>query len=259
VNVLIAAAILGWLSLRGNMAPITELLKPSDANLGERIAFGNLVLAAFNLLPAYPMDGGRVLRGLLARWKTEEQATEIAARTGRMFAILMGLFGLLSSNFLLMFIALFVYLGAAQEGAAVRGRLLTTGYKVRAAMVTDFRTLPHGASIRDAGDLLLATSQHDFPVVYGDRVIGLLGRSALIRAMLQQGPDAYVSSAMDREFTRVSPEQDLSEAMPMVSGTGGCALVMEGDQILGMLTAENLSEFLLLRQVSETQARLHAH
>ncbi len=109
----------------------------------------------------------------------------------------MGLAGLLWGNFMSMFAALFVYLGAFQEGVAAKGRIFTSGYPVRAAMITDLRTLTHGQTIRDAGNLLLSTSQHDFPVMHGDAVIGILTRSALVHAMLTQGPDAYVSSAHD--------------------------------------------------------------
>jgi CBS domain-containing protein len=119
------------------------------------------------------------------------------------------------------------------------------------------RTLKHGATIRDAGNLLLATSQHDFPVMHGDSVVGLLTRAALVRAMLQQGPDAYVAGAMDRDFVRVSPDTDLPEAF--TKATGGSALVMDADKIVGMLTAEHLSEFLMLRQIAlMQQAREHA-
>ena len=164
----------------------------------------------------------------------------------------MGLFGLLSANFMLVFIAMFVYLGAGQEGAAARGRILTSGFPVRAAMVTDFRTLQHGDTIRDAGNLLLATSQQDFPVIHGGSVVGLLTRSLLVRAMLSQGPDAYVAGAMDRNFVRVPPDMDLSEAFAKMGGS--CALVMDDDNLLGMLTSENLSEFLLLRQISLIKA-----
>jgi len=86
-------------------------------------------------------------------------------------------------------------------------------------------------------------------VLHADQVIGLLGRTALLRAMATGGPDSYVSAAMDRSFARLSPEQDLSEAMRVVAESGGsCALVMEGERLLGMITAENLSEFLLLRK-----------
>jgi CBS domain-containing protein len=159
---------------------------------------------------------------------------------------------------MLMFVAMFVYLGAAQEGSAARGRILSTGYPVRAAMITDFRTLQHGESIRDAGNLLLATSQHDFPVMHGEAVVGLLSRAALVRAMLTAGPDSYVAAAMDRNYKRVAPDIPLTEALPLVAGPAACALVMDGeDRLLGMLTSENLSEFLLLRQLSILQSKAH--
>ncbi len=255
VNLLIAGAIAFWFWREKGLPPLAHLLEPTDANLMQRIAVGNVILAAFNLLPAYPMDGGRVLRSLLARWRPEDEATKITASVGQALAAGLGLFGLLSANFMLVFIAMFVYLGAAQEGSVARGRILTAGFPVRAAMVTDFRTLEHGATIRDAGDLLLATSQQDFPVMHGGLVVGLLTRAALIRAMLTQGPEAYVAGVMDRNFVRLPPDMDLSEAFPKTNGV--CALVMEGDKLLGLLTAENLSEFLMLRQVTRMQAKEH--
>ncbi len=254
VNVLIAAALLAVLWRMGSLVPAGALMQPSDENLAQRIAMGNLILAAFNLLPAYPMDGGRILRSVLARFRSEDQATQIAARAGRILAILMGLWGLLSSQFLLLFIALFVYLGAAQEAATVRGRTLTAGFPVRAAMITDFRTLSHVDTVRDAGELLLKTSQQDFPVMHGEETVGLLTRSRLMRSMMTEGPDAYVAGVMDRDFPRLRPEQDLSEALPLMASTGACALVMEGDRLLGMVTSENLTEFLMLRQITQRQA-----
>jgi Zn-dependent protease len=248
VNIVIAAGLLGFLYYRHQLVAVGDLVDPTDANLIERIAFGNLILAGFNLLPAFPMDGGRVLRAVIARYKPEDQATRIAAWAGRMLAISMGLYGLLSMQFMLVFIAFFVYLGAAQEGAAAMGRTLTQGIPVRAAMMTEYHTLPHGSTIRDAANLLLATSQQDFPVVHGQSVIGLLGRNALLRALAAEGPDAYVSTAMDREYPILSPDMDLAEALPQMAQAGSCALVMEGDRLLGLLTTENLSEFLMLRR-----------
>jgi Zn-dependent protease/CBS domain-containing protein len=255
VNALIAAGLFAWLAAQHQFMPLELLRDPTDANLAQRIATGNFLLFVFNLLPAYPMDGGRVLRSLLARFKSEEDATRIAANSGQILAAMLGLFGLLSANFMMVFIAMFIYLGASQEGNAVRGRLFTSGVPVRAAMITDFRTLSHGESIRDAGNLLLATSQHDFPVMHGDTVLGLLTRRALVRAMLTEGPDAYVASAMDRNPPRVGPEDPLSQVLPDLSGLRACALVMDGDKLLGLLTAENVSAFILLRQVSMQQAK----
>jgi stage IV sporulation protein FB len=165
---------------------------------------------------------------------------------------------LLGGNFMLIFIAMFVYLGAFQEGAMARGRIFTSGFPARAAMITDFRTLQHGATIRDAGDLLLATSQHDFPVLVGENVAGLLTRASLVQAMLTAGPDAYVAGAMSRDFVRIAPDQPLTEVLPLVSRPGACALVMDSnDRLLGMLTSENLSEFILLRQAERAQEKTH--
>ena len=258
VNLLIAAVLGGWVYFHSGLVGLEKLVEPTDANLIERIAFGNLLLFLFNLLPAYPMDGGRVLRGLLALRMPEDRATRAAAGAGQALAMAMGLAGLLWGNFILMFVALFVYLGAMQEGVAARGRLFTAGFPVRAAMVTDFRTLQHGDSIRNAGDLLLSTSQHDFPVMHGNSVVGLLTRSALMRAMMAEGPESYVAGAMNRDFPRHKPDLPLTEALPLVSAPGACALVMDDeDHLLGLLTSENLSEFILLRQIAQSKEVAH--
>jgi Zn-dependent protease/CBS domain-containing protein len=249
VNLLIAGGLLGWLASQGRIEPLEQAIQPTDANLLERIALGNLLLAVFNLLPAFPMDGGRILRSLLALKRSEDQASRLAARAGQFLAIAMGLYGLLAGNYLLVFVAFFVWAGAWQEGTAAVGRMLTHGLPVRAAMVREFRTLVPGSTIRDAADLLLATAQQDFPVVHGSQVIGLLGRSALLRAMATDGPDGYVTAAMNREFVRVTPDQDLAATLPALQRAGPCALVMDGETLLGLLTAENVAEFLLLRQV----------
>lgn len=247
VNLAIAGILLGWLAMTQGAVGPPDLSTPTDVNLPHRIALGNLVLAFFNLLPAFPMDGGRILRALLARRRSEAEATQIAARAGRIMAVLMGLYGLLSMNFMLVFIAFFVYLGAVQENAAVQGRTLTEGVPVRAAMVSDFRTLAHGDTLRDAANLLLATSQQDFPVLLGNQVTGLLTRHSLLRGLAVEGPDAYVASIMDRSFPVVRPDDDLSQALQQVFQTG-CALVMENDRLIGLLTRDNCAEFLILRR-----------
>ncbi|HLK12412.1 MAG TPA: site-2 protease family protein [Candidatus Binatia bacterium] len=257
-NVALAGAILARLAVRGRLLPPAALLDATDANLPERLAIGNLLLGAFNLLPAYPMDGGRVLRALLALFRPEEEATRLAAAAGRALAVALGLAGLLAGSFLLVFVALFVYLGATQEAAVARGRALTAGATVRAAMITDLRTLSHGQTLRAAGDLLLSSSQQDFPVVHGGRVVGLLTRAALLRATLAEGPDAYVAGVMERDFPRAHPDDDLWQATAAMRGPGACVLVMDGDALVGMLTSENVTEFLLLRQVRATHDALAA-
>lgn len=248
VNLLIAGTVFAVLYSQNKSLNLFALDQPSDANLADRIALGNLILAGFNLLPAFPMDGGRMFRALISRIRSEYEATRIATWSGRMLAISMGLYGFIYMP-MLAFVAFFIYLGAANEGAASRGRSLTQGIPVRAAMVTEYRTLSHGSTVRDAANLLLSTAQQDFPVVHGDQVIGLLGRNALLRGMAAEGPESYIASFMDREFATVAPDKDLSEVLPLMAHSGACALVMEEGRLLGMLTAENLSQFLLLRSV----------
>jgi Zn-dependent protease/predicted transcriptional regulator len=248
VNVLIAAALSVFLLPMGVGEAFATLKNPTDANLFARVAMGNLVLAAFNMIPAFPMDGGRVLRSLLSRWTSEEVATKRAAAAGRALAILIGVFALVAGQFFLLFIAIFVYLGATQETIAATGRSLASGASVKSAMVTNFETLQHGNTIREAANRLLATSQQDFPVVLGQQVIGLLGRNALLRGMAVDGPDAYVAGVMERNFPRVRPDDQLEEVLPVMSETS-CALVLDqNDELVGMLTRENLSEYLMLRK-----------
>lgn len=253
-NLVLGAGFLALATWQKTPLQWQDWIKGSDANLIPRIAMANLVLAGFNLLPAFPMDGGRVLRSLLAGKRPVEDATRIVARIGTLLAAAAGLYGLLSANFLLIFFAFFVYVGAAQEGMAATGQVLLKGESVRAAMITDFRVLSHGDTVRQAADLLLATSQQDFPVLAGEKVVGLLSRTSLLKAMASEGPDSYVAGAMDREFVSLDPEEDLAQASPKLAGVA-CALVFEGETLAGLLTAENLSEFLVLRQIGAARRR----
>jgi Zn-dependent protease len=250
VNLLLSIGIFVYMYSMHLAVPIrlTDLLQPTDANAVARLAYGNLVLAGFNLLPAFPMDGGRILRALLSYIRPEDEATRLAAWLGRMLAISIALYGLLAPQFMLVFFAMFIYLGAAQEGAAAMGRTLTAGIPVRAAMITEFHTLDHGNTVRDAANLLLSTSQQDFPVIHGDQVVGLLGRNLLLKALANQGPDAYVAGVMDRDFLALDPNRDLAGVLPLMAQAGRCALVMDQTRLMGLLTTDNLSEFLLLRR-----------
>jgi len=225
----------------------SDLLHPSGGNLLPLFGFANLMLAGFNLVPAFPMDGGRFLRALLTFLQPEDEATRIAAWMGRVVAFSLGLYGLVTGEFMLVFFAFFIWLGAAQESAAATGRTLTNGIPVRAAMITEFHHLKHGDTVRDAANLLLSTSQQDFPVMHGDEVIGLLDRNRLLKALAAEGPEAYVAGVMDRDYLALEPAADLAETLPLMA-RGRCALVQDGDRLVGLLTTDNLSEFLLLRR-----------
>ena len=212
----------------------------------------NLMLFLFNLVPAFPMDGGRVLRALLAGYMTEEKATAIAAGVGQLLAIMFALYALLSPqpSVFALFIALFVFIGAGQEAASYRQAGVIAGAKVREAMITDVRTLPVGATLKEAADVLLATSQHDFPVMLGEAIQGLLTRNGLLRGLAEAGPSAYVAGVMDRSYLSALPDDDLGEMLQRMQDGSQAVLVVENsDRLLGMVTGENVAEFFAVRQI----------
>lgn len=172
VNVIIAAALGAWLTVTNAWEPISSLSTTKGGFL-ERLFAVNIFLVAFNLLPAFPMDGGRVLRSLLAMRLEYASATRIAARIGQGMAVMFGFAGLFSNPMLLL-IALFVWIGAGQEATAVEMKSSFAGARVREAMLTDFRGVSPQDTVGDAARLLLAGSQQDFPVIGNRQLVGLL-------------------------------------------------------------------------------------
>ena len=210
----------------------------------------NVFIALFNLLPAFPMDGGRVLRALLAmRSGDYAKATEAAAKIGRFFALVFGLIGLfVTGNPFLVFIALFVWLGAAAEAAAVQTSAVLEGVPLSDVMITDVRTLAPGDPLARAMELVLAGFQQDFPVVEQGGVVGVLARQDLVRGVAEHGPNAPVSAAMQRQFQVASPDEPLEEALGRLKSCACHAMpVVRGRELLGVLTTENVGEFIMLR------------
>ncbi|WP_270937876.1 site-2 protease family protein [Falsiroseomonas oryzae] len=247
VNVVIAALL--FLVLGG--APPIEIAaspeNPGHSMLG-RLFWVNVTLVVFNLIPAFPMDGGRVLRALLGYRLGHRRATEIAATVGQVLAFGLGFLGLVNGAPLLVFVALFVWLGAGAESQAVRIRDLSRGMMVADAMITKFETLPVTAPISHAVELLLRSSQTDFPVVDGGgRLRGILTRSDLIRALQQAGPDSPVMEAMQREVPVVPHRVPLEQALETMQSAGGPVGVVDGGgRLVGLLTQENLGEMLMV-------------
>ena len=248
VNLVIAVILYYVATSASPILTFNGLNQATDENLWTQLLLGNLAMAAFNLLPAFPMDGGRILRAVLSGFKPEATATQVAALAGRMLAMSLALYSLFAGQYLIVFAAFFIYLGAAQEATAAIGRSLTEGIPVRAAMVTEFHSLAHSSTIRDAIALTLATSQHDFPVMHGDKLVGLLSRVALLKALATQGSDGYIAGHMDRTTLSLSPDDLLADTIPAMANTTACAFVIDKDQLVGMLSSRNLSEFLMLRR-----------
>ncbi|MEZ5403607.1 MAG: site-2 protease family protein [Bryobacteraceae bacterium] len=247
-----------WISIAGpafNLAAGSALLwtaarlEPAAGELATRTGLANLGFGAFNLLPAAPMDGGRIFRAAVALWKGEQVSALAAPRVARGVAILIGLAAIAVGQFLLVVVAFLVYLASYHEGAAAIGHVLTKGLPVRAAMITEFRTVPHGATFRDVANIVLATAQQDIPVLHGEQVVGLLHREAFLNGLAHFGPDAYVSAAMDREFVRLDPAADLSYALDCLPADTHCGLVLDDGRLAGILTRDNVNEFVLLRRL----------
>jgi len=213
----------------------------------------NFVLLAFNLLPAFPMDGGRVLRALLASRLGLLRATRIAARIGQGLAFVFGMVGLFGQppRPLLLLIAFFVFLGAGAELAAVETRAVTHGLSLRDVMVTNYRTIPVHARLDLAATMLLEGEQREFPVVDNlGHAEGILTREGLIKGLAGQGAQATVAEAMAARLPVLVPEMPLESALALLKATGLPALPVQGGEgtVIGMLTLDNVRDLLLLRR-----------
>lgn len=246
VNVVIATLLAFWLNLTNGWQPLSQL-QVASGSLAERLLVANVVLVLFNLIPAFPMDGGRVLRAVLASRMDYGKATRIAARVGQGMALLMGFAGLFG-NPMLLFIALFVWIGASQEAGAAQMKEAIAGTPVGAVMLTDFQTLRHDESLRDAVRLVLQGSQQDFPVMEHQRVAGVLTRAALLSALAEYGQDHPVSSVMRRDFLTAGYTEMLEPVLQRLQESECHTMpVTHAGRLAGLLTMENVSEFFLIQ------------
>jgi stage IV sporulation protein FB len=203
----------------------------------------NLFLAAFNLLPAFPMDGGRVLRSLLATRLSYPRATAIAVTIGQSLAWLIGLWGFLQGNYFMILIAVFVYVGAGQEGKSVQLRNALGGLTVEQAYSRNARTLAPQSTLREAVELTLNTFQSDFPICDGDSLVGLLTHSWLIRGIDKFGPDAPLSQAMMTEVEPVKPMDGLLEVQHrLAEGKLDALPVVDEGNFKGLITSRDIVE-----------------
>jgi stage IV sporulation protein FB len=257
VNVAIAAVLVLVLGASLDTANLTHMDK-STVSMLDRLAVVNVFLVLFNMIPAFPMDGGRVLRAALASRLGHVRATEIAAMIGQFVAFVLGFLGLFG-NPLLIFIAIFVYLAAASEAQLVAVRAMSRGVPISAAMMTQFATLSPDASIDEAVETLLRTSQNEFPVVDGaGRPAGVLGRNDLIRTLKQRGPDARVKDAMTSPLPTVSHRGCLDEAFRILQEKAAPAVgVLDASgRLAGLVTTETIAEMLMVRDALPKGMRL---
>jgi Zn-dependent protease/CBS domain-containing protein len=229
-----------------------KIIGDTSIRLLDRLATVNIVLAVFNLIPAFPMDGGRVLRAALGHFMSYVQATRIAAGVGQVLAILLAFLGLLGNPFLVI-IGIFVYLAASTEAHSVNVRDVTRGFAASDAMISRFESLHPDATLSDAADLLLKTTQQEFPVVDAEQTfLGFITRNAVVQALGAEGGDASIA----RSVTRDAPTQNLRSSVESIikllqaPGVPAVAILDNQKRFKGYITYENVVELLMIQEAS---------
>ncbi|RPI38194.1 MAG: CBS domain-containing protein [Hyphomicrobiaceae bacterium] len=247
VNVVIAAVLLLWLGTSFEPQNLTAIENPT-VSLAAKLAGANIVLVLFNMIPAFPMDGGRVLRALLAMHVGNARATELAASIGQGFAVVFGILGIFY-NPMLIIIAVFIFLAASGEAAQAQLRAVAQGALVSDAMITKFQSLETSARVGDAADALIRTTQTEFPIVdESGRLRGVLTRDTMIKALKKGGPDTPVLEVMQTDIPTVPARAKLDTAvrlltekkLPVVGVTDAKG------RLVGLLTVENPGEMLMV-------------
>ena len=256
VNIVIAALL--WIAIGLTSGfPDPQTLQQTGLPITVRLFAVNIWLVIFNAIPAFPMDGGRLLRALLALRMDYARATQIAASVGHGIAFLFFVVGLWW-NPMLVLIAVFVYFGASSEAAMAQMRSISKGLRVSGAMVTKFETLPLEATLHEAVDALLRTSQHEFPVTDQDgQVRGILTRDNMIAALRKSGAETPVAEVMRTDIPSVPQSMLFDRAFAMMQQCSCPALpVLDSlGRLVGLFTPENVGEMIMVQSALGARGR----
>ena len=248
VNIVIAIVLVVVFGARFEPVSMSEIENPTYGFL-TRLAVVNIFLVLFNLIPAFPMDGGRVLRAVLAYRLGRRKATELAARIGQALAFAFGFLGLIGGNVILVFIAIFVYLAAAAEAGQVGLMEAARRIPIRRAMVTAFEALSPQSTVDDAASALIRTTQREFPIVDGaGHLRGFLTRDAMIAALQATGQQTPVIDVMTKEIPTVYQGQPLAIAVRRMQENSAplVGVLDDDDRLVGYVSQENLAEMMML-------------
>jgi Zn-dependent protease/CBS domain-containing protein len=264
VNVVLAPVFFGVGLLFGALPRVPGDLFTGIGSVGQfffYLGYLNVVLALFNLIPAFPLDGGRILRALLATRLGALRATEISSVVGQLFAVAFFLIGLLGGNFLLALVAVFIYFGATGEAQMVRQQEKTRGLSVSDVMGTKPRTetVTPSHTFGQVLDSVIHGYQEDFPVVdENGKLVGMITRNEIMRAA--HSPERYssVRDLMKTNVPTISPQADLFEDGLRILQQGGLRAlpVTENGELIGMLTIEDVGQASLLRPLSREMSRM---
>jgi CBS domain-containing protein len=248
VNIIIAIVLWIVIGLTGGL-PDPHTIEETRASLPLRLFTVNIWLVLFNMIPAFPMDGGRVLRAVLAMRMNYARATQLAASVGQAIAFVFFILGLWWNPMLLL-IAVFVYFGASSEASLAQIRSLSKDLRVSAAMVTQFQSLPLNAALDAAVEALLRSSQHDFPVTDElGKVHGILTRDDMIAALRKSGADTPVAEVMRTDIPSVPQTMLFDRAFAVMQECRCPALPVldSAGQLVGLFTPENVGEMIMIQ------------
>jgi CBS domain-containing protein len=224
-----------------------EELKINGNTILLYFASANLVLALFNMLPAFPMDGGRVLRALLSIKLPRAQATKIAGNIGQVLALVFVFYGLFN-NPILVLIGVFIFLGASSEVNYTQQQSMLKGYKVKDAIMTDIQVIGFDAPLAKAIEKLLDSQATHFVVVRDDVATGILSRNEIIKGLQEGNENTTVESVANFQPYKIETEQDLDDAWSkMLTQKQKVAFVYENGHFMGILDQENISEFIMVK------------
>ncbi|MFP4620500.1 MAG: site-2 protease family protein [Bacteroidales bacterium] len=219
----------------------------NESNFLVILMFANLMLAVFNLIPAFPMDGGRVFRSLLAMKLPRDQATLVAMNIGKIFAFFIAIWGLYANPFLI-FIAIFIYIGAQREYEMVKYTSVLTGYTVDDVLMHEYTPLHPHDTLKRAVDILLDGTEQRFIVTHDDRVMGVLTRNDIIEGLMKYDENTEVGKIMNPNVTVFQSSLSLEEAYETMRYQQiTMAPVVDNDKVKGLIDMENINEFIMVR------------
>lgn len=263
VNVVIAALLLvvtGFgigVDLMNMQAVLDTLREPSLTTLLVWLLFSNVALVLFNLIPAFPLDGGRMLRAALAMGLGYGRATRIASVIGQVAAVLLGVWGIINGQLLLTLIALFIFFSAGQERGVAESKTVLTTLRVGDAYNKYALNLQVGDRVSKVVDYILTSYQPDFAVMQGSNIIGVVTRNDVLRTLATDRTDRYVTEIMQRAFLKVEANKSLDEVRQLLAENGArLAVVFEGARFLGLVSLDDIGEAFTVLSFTQRQKQM---
>jgi len=253
VNVVIAGVLYFFLASSGKLIPISEIDHMEGGDFWFNLMAANVILAAFNLIPAFPMDGGRVLRASLAFYMDKLRATKIAAGIGQFLAIVFVFLGFFT-NFWLVFIGLFIYLGAGAEAMQESTKSILLGYSARDVLIQQYTRLLPSESLEMAMKLFQNTLEQGFVVMQNDQAQGILTRKELIKGLSEYEKYSPVSNVMRKDYIILPPDMPLQEVyQKLLANNFSLAPVLEDGEVIGIVDIKGINELITVKKALKSQ------